>query len=116
MTKKEIKELALASYTKDKLDIKKINKIVKFFSKKDLKNYVRYIKSYEKTKNVIIEMPIVTGKEDILRQFKKLYPGKNIQVKENKSLLAGVKITDNDIVYEQNLKNKLENIVSFINY
>lgn len=116
MTKKEIKQLVLASYTKDKLDIKKINTIIKFFSKKDLKNYVRYIKSYEKTKNIIIEMPVVSNKEDILRQFKKLYPDKNIQLKENKSLLAGVKITDNDIVYEQNLKNKLENIVSFINY
>lgn len=116
MSKKEIKQLVLASYTKDKLDIRKINKIIKFFSKKDLKNYVKYIKSYEKTKNVIVEMPIIIGKEDILRQFKKLYPGKNIQLKENKTLLAGVKITDNDIVYEENLKNKLENIVSFINY
>lgn len=116
MSKKEIKQLVIASYTKEKLDIKKINKIVKLFTKKDLKSFIKYLKAYEKTKTVIIEMPNLTDKTDLLKQMKKLYSNKNIELKENKSLIAGIKIIDNDMVYEQNLKNKLENIVSFINY
>ena len=39
---------------------------------------------------------------------------KNIQLKEDKSLIAGIKIVDNDLIYESNVKNTLENLVSFI--
>jgi hypothetical protein len=116
MTKKEIKQLVFASYTKNNLDMKKINKIIKLFTKKDFKSYIKFLKAFEKTKNLIVEIPSIAGKEEILKYVKKLYPEKNIVLKENKKLLAGIKIIDNDIVYEENLKNKLENIVSFINY
>jgi hypothetical protein len=116
MTKKEIKKLALASYTKNKLDIKKINKIIRYFTKSDLKKYIKYIKLIEKTNNITVEISSLLEKEKIMRKIKKIYPNKNISVIENKEIIAGVRITDNDIIYEANLKNKLESLVAFMNY
>ncbi len=116
MTKKQIKKLVLASYTNNKLDVKKINKIVKYFTKSELKNYIKYLKINESTKNIIVEVSSMLGIEEVMRKIKKIYPDKNILIKENKEIIAGVKITDNDIIYEANLKNKLENLVAFMNY
>ena len=45
----------------------------------------------------------------------KLFPEKSIQFKEDKSLIGGIKIIDNDLIYEANIKNTLENLVTFIN-
>lgn len=116
MTKKEIKKLVLASYTKNKLDIKKVNKIVKHFTRAEFKNYIKYLKLHEKTKNIIVEVSNISEKEKIMKEIKKIYPEKNISIKENRAILAGIRITDNDIIYEANLKSKLENLVSYMNY
>jgi hypothetical protein len=116
MTKKEIKKLVLASYTKDKLDGKKVNKIVKFFTKSDLKKYIKYLKLNEKSKNIIVEVSNLSEKNKILKEVKMMYPNKNISIKENKNIIAGIKIINNDIIYEANLKNNLENLVAFMNY
>lgn len=116
MTKKEIKKLALASYTKNRLDIKKINKIVRYFTKSEFKNYIKYLKLIEKAKKVTVEVSDILQKDKVMKEIKKLYPGKAIFVKENKEIIAGIKITDNDIIHEVNLKNNLENLVAFMNY
>lgn len=116
MTKKEIKKLVLASYTKEKLDVKKVNKIIKFFTKSDLKKYINYLKLSEKSKNIIVEVSNLSEKNKIMKEIKKMYPNKNISIKENKNIIAGIKITNNDIIYEANLKNNLENLVAFMNY
>lgn len=116
MTKKEIKKLVLASYTKEKLDVKKVNKIIKFFTKSDLKKYINYLKLSEKSKNIIVEVSNLSEKSKIMKEVKKMYPDKNISIKENKNIIAGIKITNNDIIYEANLKNNLENLVAFMNY
>ncbi len=116
MIKKEIKKLALASYTNDKLDKQKVNRIVKHFTRSELKSYIKYLKLNEKTKNIIVEVSSLSGKEQIMKQIKKYYPNKNISLLENKEIIAGIKITNNDIIYEANLKSKLENLVKYINY
>lgn len=116
MTKKEIKKLVLASYTKDRLDKKKVNRIIKFFTKSDLKNYIKYIKLNEKSKNITVEVSNLSEKNKIMKEMKKMYPDKNISIKENKEIIAGIKIINNDIIYEANLKNNLENLATFMNY
>lgn len=116
MTKKEIKKLALASYTNSKLDINKVNKIIKSFTNSDLKNYIRYLRLNEKSKSITVEIPNLLEKKEIINKIKKMYPNKNVTVRENKDIIAGIKITNNDIIYEANLKNNLENLVTHINY
>lgn len=116
MTKKQIKKLALASYTNNKIDGKKVDRVIKHFTKSELKNYIKYLKTTEVSKNIIVEIPDMSIQQAILKDIRKIYPEKNINFKENKSLLAGIRIIDNDIIYDANIKDKLENLVSYINY
>lgn len=109
---KFIKKLSLASYTNEKLDEKKVNTIVKKLSKSELKSYIKFLKNLEKQKTVYIYLSKMDTQ--IQNEFDKMFKDKKIIIQEDKSLIAGFKIIDNDIIYEQNIKNNMLNIVSFI--
>lgn len=111
MNKKKIDKLVLASYENNNLDQKKVNKIASLISRSDLKKYIKGLKMVEKKKSLIILSPI--NNQDF-KKFEKLFPHKKIIFKKDPSLMLGVKIVDNDIVYEFTLKNSLDKIVSYI--
>lgn len=115
MTKKQIRKLTAASFNKNNLDIKLVNRITKDLSRNELRTYIKILKENAKTKTVILVIPKIVNKSITLKEMKKLFPGKNIQFKEDKSLIGGIKIIDGDIIYESNIKNRLDNLVSFIN-
>lgn len=107
MTKKYIKKLAKASYKEEFLDKKIVNRIVPLLSRQDLKTYINMLKLIEKKKAIVVTLP----KKNIkIKDLQKLYPGKKIIYEHDPSLIAGIKITQNDVLYELNLKNSLENI------
>jgi F0F1-type ATP synthase delta subunit len=114
MSNKFIKSLALASYTKELLDEVKIGRIVKKLTRLELKTYIKALKTVEKQKNVYVYLANTADKL-ITGQLNKLFPDKKIVIKEDKSLIAGIRIVDNDRVYEHNIKNNLNNLVNFIN-
>lgn len=111
MNSKKIDKLVLASYKNNNLDQKKVNKIASLISRSDLKKYINGLKSAEKKKSLIISSPI--NNQD-LKKFEKLFPHKKIIFKKDPSLMLGIRIVDNDIVYEFTLKNSLDKIVSYI--
>ncbi len=111
MNKKKINKLVLTSYSNNLLNKKKINKISTLLSRSDLKKYINGLKLFEKKKNIIISSPV--NNQD-LRKFEKLFPNKKILFKKDPSLMLGVKIVDNDVVYEFTLKNSLAKIISHI--
>jgi hypothetical protein len=111
MNKKKINSLIAESYTNDSLDQKKVNGICALISKSDLKKYINGLKLAEKQRNVIISSPI--NNQDT-KKFTKLFPHKKIVFKKDPSLMLGMQIIDNDIVYEFTLKNSLDRIVSYI--
>ena len=115
MIKKQIKKLAELSYTKETLDSKKVNKIVKYLKTDELKEYIKAIKIIENNKKVVLIVPEISGKESIIKEMKKLFPGKKIIVKTDKSIIAGIRIIDNDNIYDFNLKDTLNNLVTYIN-
>lgn len=106
MSKKLLKELVQASYTKDVLDSKKVEQIAKLLSRHDLKEYIRAIKLSEKARTIHLVLPktSVYNKND----FAHLFNGKKVVVEEDPSLLLGVKVIDNDSVYDMTLKGNLE--------
>ena len=61
MTKKQIRNLALASYTNDQLDNKKVNRISKLLTRFELKEYIKTVKNVEKSKTVTVYSPIAVG-------------------------------------------------------
>lgn len=115
MTKKIIKKLALESYTKNNLDSKKVDIIIKHLKRSDLKLYIKAIKNYENSRTVTLLLPSISDKISLIKEIKKLFPDKKIVIKRDENLIAGIRIIDSDTVYDFNIQNTLENIVAHIN-
>lgn len=108
MTKKQIAALVTESYTKDKLDEKKVEHIASLISRKDLKKYLRGLKLAEKSRTVSLVLPDANVYNNSEKLLQGVFQGKRIIVEEDPSLLLGMKVIDNDTVYDMSLKNNLE--------
>lgn len=111
MNKNKIDKLVTTSYKNNHLDKKQVNRIASLISKSDLKKYINGLKMVEKKKSLIISTPINNSD---LEKFTKLFPHKKIIIKKDPSLMLGVEVVDNDIVYEFTLKNSLNKIIDHI--
>jgi F0F1-type ATP synthase delta subunit len=109
MTKKFINKLVSASYKKDELDSESVKKIASLLSRRDLKAYIRSLKLSEKARAISLVLPMKSVYNKTT--FEALFQGKQITVSEDPSLLLGLKIIDNDMVYDMTLKDRLENFV-----
>lgn len=110
MDHKLIKQLVLASYTDGQLDLQTVEKITPFLNRKSLKQYIKALKTYEKQNCVCIESAYNLD-ETI---FEDLFPNKKIVYKTDPSLILGIKVTNNDLVYDMNLKSKFNNLIDKI--
>lgn len=110
MNKKTLKQLVLSSYTKGKLDPKLVSSIADKLNRNMVKLYIKGLKNQEKQTSVFIDMPF-PPKESDRKTFKKLFPRKKIIYTVDPSLLLGIKITDNDMVHQANVKNTLYTIL-----
>jgi F0F1-type ATP synthase delta subunit len=115
MTTKQIKKLATVSYTNNLLDGKKVQQIAKLLSRSQLKRYIQFLKSLEQSKTVKVVMASLDAKSGLEKQLKSKFPNKRLEFLEDKSLIAGMKIVDNDNIYDFSLANSFENLVSYIN-
>ncbi len=115
MNFKIIKKMANLSYTNNLLDGKKVDKIVKQLSQKDLKMYIKSLKNIENKNTVTIVVPNLLKNSTLLNEVKKLFANKKIILKEDRSLIAGLQLIDNDTIYDFNLKNNIKQMVNYIN-
>ncbi len=113
MNKKFLQQLVLASYTKDGLDAAKAHKIASFLRRGELKQYIRTLKMNEQRNSIVVTTARPMPKNDE-EAFKKVYPDKKILTHTDPSLLLGLRIQDNDIIYEMNLKDTLDNMSEYI--
>lgn len=113
MNKKQIKKLVQASYTKDSLDEKKVMQIANALERSDLKEYIKALKKEEEKKKVIIAVPFTT-KNINYNKLQELFPNKKLVFETDPSLITGLKITSNDVIYEMNLKSNLETVIEQI--
>lgn len=112
MKKKIIKKLALESYDKDTLDENTVDSVADRLSRHDLKLYIKEIKNYEKKKNVYVSLPYPPNNEEKER-IQILFPKKKISYIIDPSLVVGLKITNNDLITEMNLKHTLDDIMLY---
>lgn len=110
---KIITNLVTASYTNDNLDVKKVQKIAGYLNRKMLKAYIKGIKQYEKKTTVFVDMPSAPTDTE-KKEIKGLYPGKKILYNTDQTLIAGVRITNDDIIYELSMKDSLNKILATI--
>jgi F0F1-type ATP synthase delta subunit len=110
MNKSLLKELIIASYKNGKLDQAKILSIADQLKRKELKAYIHAIKQAEKKRTVYIEMAEDSTKEQS-EELQALFPNKRIVINKNPTLITGMRIQNNDDVFEMNLKHELDAII-----
>lgn len=113
MKKKLLKQLINLSYEKLILNEEKAELISRYLSRKELKEYLKELKKWENETSVIISLPRMPEIEE-QKIFLNLFPDKKIVYNIDPSLLVGVEIKNNDLIYNFNLKNTLENLVKHI--
>ncbi len=107
------KQLVDASYTNGRFDQQKIFAIAKHLTRGQLKSYIKALKRSQASSLVYLFVPF--GKIDkYMPALSKLFPKKQIVVQEDTSLLLGIRIKDNDNVYEANLKHTLDVVKSYL--
>lgn len=111
MNSKMMDKLITASYKDNSLDQKKVNKVFTLISRSDLKKYINGLKLMESKKNLIISCPV---ENQDLKKIQKYFLHKKIIFQKDPSLMLGVRIVDNDLIYDFTLKNSLDKILSYI--
>lgn len=113
VNKRLMKQLVIASYTDGVLDQDNVTKIASLLKSGELKIYLKALKYAEKKSTVMVETPFPTDTES-KKAIQGVFKDKRIMYNVDPSLLLGMKIVDNDDVYDLSLKNKLERIESFL--
>ena len=110
---KLIKQLAKNSFSDKKLDSKKVFGIVERLTRRQLKEYIAQLKRYILENTVIVETAYPVSVQS-KKLFEETYKEKNIEYINNKELMVGVKIYENDIITSKNLRDTLENVKNYI--
>ncbi len=113
MKKKQLKLITNISYSENILNLDVVEKIVNLLKRKDLKQYIRALKMREKESSIVIDTPLPLTDEERLF-LEKIFVGKRIENRINPELLLGIRVTNNDNIYDVSLKSKLENIISYL--
>ncbi len=111
---REIKKLAEQSFTNGNLDVKKIKKIIDLLGKKQLKVYIKFLKKLENERLVWVFTPMDKVEDKITDKIKSIFPNKKIEYVSDSNLIVGLRIIDNDMVYEFNLKDSLDNLITYL--
>ncbi len=115
MKKKQIEHLVLQSYSGGNLDIKSVEKLISQISRRDLKMYIRALKNWENKHSVEIFVPEEKYKNYLKSgTIKKLFPKKKVKFDTDPSLIMGVRIISEDLIYDFDLKDTLEGLVEHI--
>ncbi len=111
---KEIKKLAEQSFTNGNLDLKTIKRIIALLNKKQLKIYIKFLKKMENERLVWVFTPMDKVENKTTGKIKSVFPNKKIEYVKDPSLIVGLRVIDNDMVYEFNLKDSLDNLITYL--
>lgn len=113
MNRHVLSNLVMQSYTKGNLDPQKVVVIADILNRRQLKEYIRALKEEENKRSVKVELTRLPKRNED-KEFMQLFPGKKIIFNYNPELLAGIKVKNNDIIYELDLKNTLDKLIDHI--
>ena len=113
MKKKQIKQLVEASYVDNKLDRSRVNRIIAHLTARELRGYLKVLKRQEKRLYVFADSSFELSEQD-KKSFAELFPNKNLIFGRDPNLIFGVRITNDDMLYNVNIKNSLEQIKTYI--
>lgn len=111
MNSKKINELVGASYRR--LDKKRVDIIASNVSTIDLKKYINKLKKAEKENTLTISSSSTLDKKD-LKKILELLPHKKVILEKDPSLMLGLRIAHDDMIYDFTLKDSLNNILGYV--
>ena len=113
MDKKIVDQLVQQSITGTSLDEKKVIRIADQLNRNQLKIYIDGLKRWRQKNTVIIESA-ANKSEQVKREFKDAFEGKNVVFITRPELIVGTRIINYDMIYEMNLKDTLQNMQQYI--
>src|SRR5579859_62923 len=116
MKKKDIKKLALLSFTQENINPKKVKKLVSLMTRKELRQYVKFLNLIDSERKIKIFVPSLENIKsgELTKSISKIFPNKRVLLEEDPNLLLGVRILNKDILYDYNLKNTFIEMKEFI--
>ncbi len=112
MSKKLVKKLVDYSYKDNKLSVENVESVAQLLDRSGLNLYIKALKGRERKLSVIIDVPI--NNISVKGKFKEIFPNKKIVWNIDPSLMLGARIIDDDMLFEMNLKNTLDKILSYM--
>lgn len=109
MSKKLVKKLVDYSYKDNKLSAENVESVAKLLDRCDLNLYIKALKRQERKLSVFIDVPI--NNISVKGKFKEIFPNKKIVWNIDPLLMLGARITNDDMLFEMNLKNTLDKIL-----
>lgn len=113
MDKKQIAKLAEISYIDNKLNADRVEKIISHLDKGELREYLKALRKQEQKLVVYIDYALELS-EDNKKKFENLYPDKIVIFRNNPDLVMGIRITEDDMVYNFNMDNALGQIREYL--
>lgn len=114
LKKSKIKKLAIESFSNSELNAPRVKKIAKHLKRSELKLYIKALKQVNSKKTVTLVVPD-DGIESVAGVAAKLriaYPDKKILIKTDPTLIAGIKVINDDLIYEVSIKQMLDDLVN----
>ncbi|MEK7092114.1 MAG: F0F1 ATP synthase subunit delta [Patescibacteria group bacterium] len=114
MTKAYLKKLVELTYDKkQQINQAHAETIASLLKRADLKKYLNTLKRVETKRTVTISsaVPLSSQQE---QDFAKEFLDKTIQYRVDPTLMVGIEVTDNDIVYNNNLKQRFTSLAQHL--
>lgn len=113
---KKIKKLALESYNKTQLNVPRVQRISAILKRNELKYYIKALKQVESKKTITLVVPDeeIESVGVVVAKLRIAYPDKKILIKTDPSLIAGIKVINDDLIYEVSIKQMLEDLATLL--
>ena len=107
--RKKIEQFVKLSLTNRKLDPKKISFIAKALAKKELSLYVRLLRLARREEKVVVTTAIEAPKP-FMKSIRNLFIDKDTFFFEDPAIIAGMKVSFSDFVFDATIKGYLERV------
>lgn len=113
MDKKQIDKLAEISYIDNKLDAGRVDKIISHLSRAQSRDYLKALKKKENKLIVYIDYALSLSEEN-KKKFGDLFPDKKVIFRSDPQLLMGIRVTQDDMVYNLNINSAFGQIREYL--
>lgn len=113
MNKSFMKKVVQASFVNGILDETNVSRIAKSLTYSELKLYTTLLKR-ELAKLSVIVISANSLTSDQQAETMNLYPGKSVSFEIDPTLLGGMRVIENDMIYENNLATTLQTLESHV--